>query len=65
MAEVQRISPAEARQKTRSGEAVLVCAYESDELCKRNRLEGSLSLKQFTLQGDQQNKEREIIFYCA
>ena len=65
MMEVTRISPSEARQKTRSGNTLLVCAYESEEICKRNRLEGALSLQQFNSRVPQLDKKQEIVFYCA
>jgi len=65
MIEVKRILPLEARQKTESGSALLVCAYESEELCKRNRLEGALSLQEFNSRVPQLDKSQEIVFYCA
>jgi hypothetical protein len=65
MTEVRRIVPAEARRKVSSGEALLVCAYESEALCRRNRLEGGISLAEFTARLPSLDKEQEIIFYCA
>ncbi len=65
MAESIRISPQEVRQKVTSGSALLVCAYEDEEKCKRVRLEGSISLTEFKLKLSALPKDQEIIFYCA
>ena len=65
MIDVRRIVPEEARQKVTSGEALFVCAYESETLCRRNHLEGGISLAEFTARLPSLAKEQEIIFYCA
>lgn len=64
MAEVKRISPAEARQKVSSG-TPFVCAYESEQLFQRNHLEGAISLQEFQSRLPSLDKKQEIIFYCA
>ncbi|MBW3596708.1 MAG: rhodanese-like domain-containing protein [Planctomycetes bacterium] len=61
----QRIGPQEAKQHVESGDALLVCAYDSDEKFQKNRLEGAISLDDFRSQADSVPKDREIIFYCA
>lgn len=65
MPEAKRITPAEARRKAQSGEALLVCAYESEELCRRMRLEGSISLGELQARLPGLGKDQEIIFYCT
>ncbi len=65
MTEVRRIAPAEARQKVVRGDALFVCAYESESLCRRNHLEGGISLAEFTALLPTLDKGQEIIFYCA
>lgn len=65
MADITRVSPAQARERLRSGTALLVCAYDDEELCRRNRLEGALSMKEFTSRLSTLDKNQEIIFYCA
>ncbi len=62
---VQRISPREARQRVRQGEALLVCAYDSKEKFSQVHLEGALSLDAFRTRLSELPKNREIIFYCA
>jgi rhodanese-related sulfurtransferase len=62
---VQRISPREARQRVRQGEALLVCAYDSKEKFSQVHLEGALSLDAFRARLSELPKNREIIFYCA
>lgn len=64
MAEVRRISPEEARQQVAAG-ALFVCAYEDEEFCRSNRLEGSLSLQEFQSRFPSLGKINEIVFYCA
>ncbi len=65
MAEVKRVTPAEARRKVQSGEALLVCAYESEELCRKMRLEGGILLGELQSRLNTLGKDQEIIFYCA
>ena len=65
MTDVKRITPAEARQKVQAGTALLVCAYESEELCRRIQLEGAIPLGQFKSSLSSLGKTEEIIFYCA
>ncbi|MBW2560630.1 MAG: ArsR family transcriptional regulator [Deltaproteobacteria bacterium] len=62
---VPRISVEEARQKTLSGEALFVCAYEKDSLCKDIRLDRGISLSEFLTKLPNISKEKEIIFYCS
>ena len=65
MSNVIRIGPKEAREKTVSGNALLVCAYASAAKFADNHLEGAISLADFQAKADQLPKEQEIIFYCA
>lgn len=65
MTNVKRITPAEARVKVQSGAALLVCAYESEELCRRIQPEGAILLDQFKSRLPTLGKTEEIIFYCA
>jgi hypothetical protein len=60
-----RISAEEARKKSVSGAALLVCAYDSDEKCRAMHLEGALFLSGFRNVADSLPKDRELIFYCA
>jgi hypothetical protein len=60
---VERITVEQARQALKSGRALLVCAYEDDNKCERNGLEGVLSLRD--LESRAGTRDREIIFYCA
>jgi len=55
----------EARQKVKSGKALLVCGYDDEAKFKAMRLEGALSLKEFELRLPKLSKDQEIIFYCA
>lgn len=64
MAVVRRVNPEEARRKVRAGEALFVCAYDSEELCGRMRLEGAMTLGELTARLPGVGKEQEIIFYC-
>ena len=59
------VTPEEARRRTGSGEAKLVCAYEDELKCKKVSLENAISLKAFRSQLASLSKEQEIIFYCA
>jgi hypothetical protein len=45
--------------------AMLVCAYDDDQKCRQNNLEGSIPFNTFKTQEGSIPKEREVIFYCA
>ncbi len=60
--EMNRISPDDAMEKTKSGEALLVCAY-GDENCKSILFEGALLRSEFEARLDTLPKTQEIIFY--
>ncbi len=62
--EVERVSPKEAREKTKAGKALLVCAYD-DATCSDMVLDGSLLRSEFESKLDSLAKNQEIIFYCA
>jgi rhodanese-related sulfurtransferase len=65
MAEPTRVSPKEAREKTTSGSAILVCAYDREDKFKANHLEGAISMSDFREKLPSLPKDKEIIFYCA
>ncbi len=65
MGEVSRISPAEVREKLKSGEVILVCAYPDEERFKSLHLEGAISFREFESRLPSLPKDQEIVFYCA
>lgn len=64
MAEAQRITVAEAREKVVAGQALLVCAYANDASFARYHLDGAISLAEFKTRVDTLPRNQEIIFYC-
>lgn len=64
MAEAKRMSIQEARSKVQSGEALFVCAYDSEEMCGGIRLEKALTLGEFNARLPEIPKDKELIFYC-
>jgi rhodanese-related sulfurtransferase len=65
MTKVSRITPEETYQKLRVENALLVCAYDSEEQFKSLRLEGAISLPEFRAKLPSLSKDQEIVFYCA
>lgn len=65
MASPRRISPGAAHEKVQSGEALLVCAYDDEEKCKQNALEGSRPLTQIRSELSESDRDRDLVFYCA
>jgi hypothetical protein len=65
MDEVPRVTPEEIYPKLRSGEALLVCAYENEVKFRRLQLEGAISLEEFNSLRPNLPQDREIVFYCA
>jgi hypothetical protein len=61
-----RISVEEARRHLRAvPNALLVCAYDNDEKCRQNWLDGAVTLSELRAREATLAKDREIIFYCA
>jgi rhodanese-related sulfurtransferase len=62
----ERIGVDEARRHLQANpNALLVCAYDSDEKFRQNRLDGAISLADLKAREGSLPKDREIIFYCA
>ena len=47
------------------GQAILVCAYDSDEKFNKMRLQGAIPLSTFKDKLKSIGKDQMIIFYCA
>jgi hypothetical protein len=62
---INRTSVEDARQAVRSGQALLVCAYEDEAKCRSIGLEGAISLGEFKARADSLPREQAVIFYCA
>ena len=60
-----RMGPEEAYQKVKSGEAILVCAYDDEATFQEMRLDMAISLGEFQKRLPTIPKDQEIIFYCA
>lgn len=65
MDQVKRIDATQAREKSRTGEAVLVCAYEDENRCRQLLLDGAMTLAEFEATLSTRSRNDEIIFYCA
>lgn len=65
MSEVVRVTPEEIYPRVKSGDCLLVCAYDSDETFRTMRLEGAISLNEFKTRVGGLSKDQEIVFYCA
>jgi hypothetical protein len=62
---VERVGAGEARRKVAEGRAVLVCAYEDEDKCRRLKLEGAHTLRELEAGMSTLPRSRELIFYCA
>jgi hypothetical protein len=60
-----RITPQDAYEKVKTGQAILVCGYEDKERFSALRLEMAISFDEFQKMLPALSKDREIIFYCA
>jgi len=63
MSEPERITPEEVIQKLKTGETLLVCAYEDDAKFKMIPLEGAISFNEFKSRLPSLSKGQEIVFY--
>ncbi len=64
MTNPERISPKETYEKSKGG-ALLVCAYDDDEKCRKLQLERAISFTEFKSKLPSLSKDQEIIFYCT
>jgi hypothetical protein len=64
-ASVERIGAGEARRRVAEGRAVLVCAYEDEEKCRRLKLQGAHTLRELEAGMATLPRSQEIVFYCA
>ena len=64
-ADIKRITPEEAHRRIDSGQAMLVCAYESEEKCQAMHVDGAVSLHYLLDRLPVIPPEQEIIFYCG
>jgi hypothetical protein len=63
---IERIDPQQAYDHMHAdANALLVCAYDSEDKFQQNRLEGAIALEDFRSQADAIPQDEEIIFYCA
>ena len=60
-----RVKPQEIASSIKKGQALLVCAYDSEEKFKMFHLDGAISLSEFESRLPSLPKEHELIFYCA
>jgi hypothetical protein len=61
---VVRVSPLDAHEKVKAGQALLVCAYESDARFEKYHLEGAISFNDFKTRFPALPYDQEVIFYC-
>jgi hypothetical protein len=63
MTEPVRITPEEVYKKVKSGQTILVCAYEDEARFKQLKLEGAISFNEFKSKIPSLSKDQEIVFY--
>ncbi len=62
--DIPRTAAADAHDRIAEGEAILVCAYSSEEKCRNSHLQDAISLNTFKAQAPTFPKDQELIFYC-
>jgi rhodanese-related sulfurtransferase len=65
MKTVKRVSPQDVNRTLEAGTALLVCVYDDEDLFRKMKLPGALSLKDFRSRVPSLPKDQEIIFYCG
>jgi hypothetical protein len=63
MSAPRRVRPEEVRGKLQSGQALLVCAYESDAKFRQTALDGAISFSEFEARKATLARDLEIVFY--
>jgi hypothetical protein len=62
---VQRIAAESAYSEVRTGDALLVCAYDDQNKCEKYRLTHGVALDELQAHLSTLPKNRKLIFYCA
>lgn len=65
MIDVPRIEPRRARELVRSGEALLVCAYEDEQKCRSMALDGAITRNELERRKERLPRDQTLVFYCA
>jgi rhodanese-related sulfurtransferase len=60
-----KIDVKQARHDVEASDALLVCAYDSEEKFASNHLQGAIPLDELQSKEGELSKQRELIFYCA
>jgi hypothetical protein len=63
MSSPKRVSAQDVRSKVQSGQALLVCAYESDVKFRQMALDGAISYNEFERRKASLPRDRDIVFY--
>ncbi len=61
----KRVTAEEVHDKLKSGNVLLVCAYEDEEKFKKLQLEGAISFNAFKSKLPSFSKDQDIVFYCG
>ena len=61
----ERISAQEARDRARSGRALLVCGYDDEAKCRGLGVEGAITHPELVGRLGSLPRDQEIIFFCA
>ncbi len=61
---IPKVSASEAHKKVQAGQALLVCAYESDARFAKFHLEGAIPFSEFKKLFPKLKMDQEVIFYC-
>jgi len=62
---IERVAVGEARRAIEAGRALLVCAYDDEEKCRKLRLENAVSLHDLQRRVESVPRNQTLIFYCA
>ena len=65
MTDVIRRTVNDVKPRVESGDALLVCAYDSDDKFAQYRLDGAIALSELRSKENALNPGQELIFYCA
>jgi hypothetical protein len=63
MAAPRRVSAQEVHSMLQRGQALLVCAYESDAKFRDTALDGAISFSDFEKRKPSLSRDAEIVFY--
>lgn len=62
---ITNTTPEQAKHDAEIADALIVCAYDNEQKCRKNRIAGALTLGELRDRESDLSMQRPLIFYCG